>query len=129
LRDSLAALLERWRTMPPSDQDLRPGLFNEWSYFYCLEPKGYFAERTYPLTAMARQDSWRRFRNAMDRDTAGYLAQLPDHAALLTEIAGKAPLQPPTAVPAAPAPSAAGADSLEQRLARSYGRGATIRTP
>jgi tryptophan halogenase len=127
LRDSLAAHLERWRSMLPSDQDLRPGLFNEWSYLYCLEPKGYFAGRDYPLTALARQDSWLRFRNQMERDTARYLAQLPDHAALLTEIAGKPPLQPALAAPvAAPAPAA---DSLEQRLARNYGRGATIPTP
>jgi tryptophan halogenase len=127
LRDSLAAHLERWRSMLPSDQDLRPGLFNEWSYLYCLEPKGYFAERDYPLSALARQDSWLRFRNQMERETARYLAQLPDHAALLTEIAGKPPLQPGLAAPvAAPAPAA---DSLEQRLSRSYGRGATIPTP
>jgi hypothetical protein len=63
----------------------------------------------------------------MERETARYLAQLPDHAALLTEIAGKPPLQPGLAAPvAAPAPAA---DSLEQRLSRSYGRGATIPTP
>ena len=129
LRDSLAAHLERWRHMLPADQDLRAGLFNEWSYLYCLEPKGFFDQRVYPMTAMARPDSWQRFRSATAKETADYLARLPDHAALLHQIAGKPPVQPAAAAPTATAKPAPAAESLEQRLARSYGRGATIVTP
>lgn len=142
LRPSLGALLERWRHMLPSDQDLRPGLFNEWSYLYCLEPKGFFAERTYPMTAMTRPETWNRFRQAMAKDTAAHLARLPDHGALLAEIAGTEPQAPATAAPApAPAPAEAakqvpppsamkpsGDDAVQRLLAKRYGRGATVRT-
>ncbi len=95
LRPSLGSLLERWRHMLPSDQCLRPGLFNEWSYLYCLEPKGYFPERVYPMTAMSRPETWQRFRASLAKDTQDHLARLPDHAALLAQITGAAPLQPP----------------------------------
>lgn len=158
LRPSLGALLERWQHMLPSDQDLRPGLFNEWSYLYCLEPKGYFAERVYPMTAMSRPETWQRFRQAMARDTAGHLARLPDHAALLAEIAGEAggvdeadrPAEGAAAPPPvhAPAPASSYApvqphgpaalpaapadkaadDPIARMLAERYGRGPTVRT-
>ncbi len=127
LRDSLAALLERWRHMLPSDQCVRPGLFNEWSYLFCLEPKGYFAGQTFPTTAMARADSWQRFRQDMAQKTAGLVAQLPGHDALLAEIAGQPAAQPAMGEPPAPAAAPpAPADTLSEKLARLYGRGPTV---
>jgi len=113
LRDSLAELLERWRYMLPSDQCLRPGLFNEWSYLYCLQPKGWFGAGPYPQSAMARVETWQRFRRAMAADTARHLAELPDHGALLAAIAGGPPATPP-------------ADRLTQVLQRTYGQAPTV---
>lgn len=128
LRDSLGALLERWEHMLPSDQCLRPGLFNEWSYLYCLEPKGWFAGKTFPMTAMARPESWQRFRQDMAQKTSAYVAQLPEHGALLAEIAGRpaaAPAAPPTPKPAPAAAKPAG-DPLDAQLAKLYGRAPTV---
>ncbi len=99
--DRLMEQLRLWKHTLPSDQDMfYKGLFGEWNYLYCLWEKGYFDGESYPLTPLARPESWQRFEESMQQNTAELLRRLPDHRALLSEIRGESALAPQADAPA-----------------------------
>lgn len=89
--ERLMEQLRLWKRTLPSDQDMfYKGLFGEWNYLYCLWEKGYWDSKTYPLSPLATEESWRGFEQHIHTATQDLLRRLPDHRALLSEIRGEA---------------------------------------
>ncbi len=92
LSDSLRGKLELWRHTLPSMLDTRAStLFNYWSYLYTLWPKGHFADKPYPLSAVISRPAWERHGKALASEKQRLLTLLPNHYELLSHIRGEAP--------------------------------------
>jgi hypothetical protein len=83
LRDKL----ELWRSRFPNlDDSYDRSLFRDGNYTYVLYPRGYFAKLDSPLSGSILVEHWRAFGQDLKQQVTGFLAALPSHYDLLTNI-------------------------------------------
>ncbi len=88
--DTLADNLELWRHVLPGGGDLaHSGLFDKWSYLFCLYGKGFFDGSSFAAEGSVVGEDWAAYKAALAAQKRGLVEGLPDHRELVAHIRGE----------------------------------------
>jgi tryptophan halogenase len=87
ISDWLREKLELWQLRFPDFNDTHKNvLFDHDNFIFVLQPRGYFAKIHSPLNESIRLEDWQDYGQALRGDIAKFLAALPSHYDLLSNI-------------------------------------------